>query len=98
MNGYTPSTPIKTRVMNLVEQIPNEYRNRAVAECVDTNPHDFERALTGYVMGRVWETYEHPVNEAADVAYEDDPRTEWERDWDDYCADVTATRESDRPF
>ena len=94
-DGYTPSTPIKTRVMNLVEQIPTEYRNRAVAECVDGNPHDFERALTGYVLGRTWETYDHPVNEAEFVDGFSDPRTPEEKDADafneEYSNDTTIS-------
>lgn len=66
MNGYTPAIPLKERVNNLIVQIPQEYRNRAAAECLtgDGNPNDFERNLTGYVMRREWEFYDHPVNEA----------------------------------
>lgn len=66
MNGYTPTIPLKERVNNLIVQIPQEYRNRAAAECLtsDGDPYDFERNLTGYVMRREWEFYDHPVNEA----------------------------------
>ena len=95
MNGYTQSTPIKARVMNLVEQIPQEYRNRAVAECVSENPHDFERALTSYVMTRTWETYEHPVNEAEFMDGFSDPRTPEEKAADafndEYSNDATIS-------
>lgn len=27
----------------------------------------------------------------------EDPRTEWERDWDEHCAETLATREGDTP-
>ena len=54
MNGYTRSTTLKERISNLIEQIPADIRNRAVAECVEDNPHDFERALTSYVISRSW--------------------------------------------
>lgn len=64
MNGYTPTIPLKERVANLIEQIPQEYRNRAVAECTSDNPHDLERALTSYVMARLWECYPSPIDEA----------------------------------
>jgi len=66
MNGWTPTTPLKERLTNLIVQIPQEYRNRAVAECLteDGNPHDLERALTSYVMRREWEFYPSPIDEA----------------------------------
>lgn len=54
MNGYTQTTDLKQRISNLIEQIPADIRNRAVAECVEDNPHDFERALTSYVISRSW--------------------------------------------
>ena len=65
MNGYTRTIPLKTRLENLIEQIPQEFRARAAAECMqdDGNPHDFERYLTSYVMRHVWET------NPADTAY-----------------------------
>lgn len=64
MNGYTPTTPQEIRIANLLNQVPQEYRARATRECYGENDHEFERMLTGYVIMRVWETYEHPVNEA----------------------------------
>lgn len=64
MNGYTPTIPQEIRISNLLNQVPQEYRARATRECYGENDHEFERMLTGYVIMRVWETYEHPVNEA----------------------------------
>lgn len=67
MNGWTPTIPLKTRLENLTAQVPQEYRNRAVAECTNDNPHDIERALTAYVMARTWETYPVPADEAYQI-------------------------------
>jgi len=64
MNGWTPTIPLKTRLENLMAQVPQEYRNRVAVECAQDNPHDFERSLTAYVMDRAWEMYPHPVDEA----------------------------------
>lgn len=82
MNGYTPTIPLKERVNNLIVQIPQEYRNRAAAECLtsDGNPHDFERNMTGYVMRREWEFYDHPVNEAEFVDGFCDERLDYQKD------------------
>lgn len=94
MNGYTPTIPLKERVSNLIVQIPQEYRNRAVAECLtsDGNPHDFERNLTSYVMRREWEFYDHPVNEAEFVdGFCDDPRTPEQRAADEDAKDYENT-------
>ena len=85
MNGYTPTTPQEIRIANLLNQVPQEYRARATSECYGENDHEFERMLTGYVIMRVWETYEHPVNEA-------DPRTEAEKNADADWQDAQATR------
>ena len=85
MNGYTPTTPQEIRIANLLNQVPQEYRARATSECYGENDHEFERMLTGYVIMRVWETYEHPVNEA-------DPRTEAEKSADADWQDEQATR------
>ena len=65
MNGWTPTIPLKTRLTNLIEQIPQGYRNDVVAQCVDENPHTTERNLSGVVLGRVWEN-----KVAADLAHE----------------------------
>ncbi len=85
MNGYTPTTPQEIRIANLLNQVPQEYRARATRECYGENDHEFERMLTGYVIMHVWETYEHPVNEA-------DPRTEAEKNADADWQDEQATR------
>ena len=85
MNGYTPTTPQEIRIANLLNQVPQEYRARATSECYGENDHEFERMLTGYVIMRVWETYEHPVNEA-------DPRTEAEKSADADWQDEQTTR------
>ena len=79
MNGYTQSTDLETRVNNLFSQIPQEYHLRAVTECYGEDDHDFERKLTAYVLHRVWETYDHPVNEAEFVDAWSDPRTPEEK-------------------
>jgi len=84
-NGWTPTIPQEVRIANLLNQVPQEYRARATRECYGENDHEFERKLTGYVIMRIWETYEHPVNEA-EVTFTD-PRTEAEKladaDWQD---------------
>ena len=59
------------------------------------------------IYGAGWESDADNIHaliaaaEAGDEEYDnglyDDPRTEWERDWDDHCAEVQATRESDMP-
>ncbi len=93
MNGYTPTTPLKERVNNLIVQIPQEYRNRAAAECLtsDGNPYDFERNLTSYVMRREWGFSDHPVNEAEFVDGFCDPRTPEQRNADQDAADYQNT-------
>jgi len=63
-NGWTPTIPQEIRIANLLNQVPQEYRARATRECYGENDNEFERKLTGYVIMRIWETYEHPVNEA----------------------------------
>lgn len=91
MNGYIETIELQTRVNNLIEQIPQEYRARACRECYGTDDFDFERNLTGYVMRREWEFYDHPVNEAE---FEDgfcDPRTPAERAADEDAADYQNT-------
>lgn len=66
MNGWTPSTPLKTRLENLAAQIPQENRADAFAQCMQDNPHDLERFLTAYVMtGR--DDAPHPVDEAQEI-------------------------------
>lgn len=72
MNGLTPTIPLKTRLENLIGQIPQQFRFRAVAECqkgaaaeVETpNDSDIERHLSTYVLHRVWETYPVAAEEA----------------------------------
>ncbi len=67
MNGWTPTIPLKTRLANLIEQIPQEYRNDIVAQCVDENPHTTERNLSGVVLHKAWTMLDlHHAN----VAYE----------------------------
>ena len=85
MNGYTPTIPQEIRIANLLNQVPQEYRARATRECYGENDHEFERMLTGYVIMRVWETYEHPVNEA-----------EFVDAWSDERVDTGLT--DDRPY
>ena len=70
MNGYTPSTPLKTRLTNLLEQVPQELRNQAAADCMQDNPYDFERTLTSYVVLRTWET--NPADTAQQIEREID--------------------------
>jgi hypothetical protein len=70
MNGYTPSTPLKTRLTNLLEQVPQELRNQAAADCMQDNPYDFERVLTSYVVLRNWET--NPADTAQQIEREID--------------------------
>lgn len=66
MNGWTPSTPLKTRLENLAAQIPQENRADAFARCMQDNPHDLERFLTAYVMtGK--DDAPHPVDEAQEI-------------------------------
>lgn len=100
MNGWTPTIPTETKIANLIEQIPQEYRNRAVAECMpeDGNSHDYARFLVGYVMRREWEFYPHPANEAEFVDDWCDPRTTEEIAMDNDWKDERDTRESVRPF
>ena len=71
MNGWTPTIPLKVRIANLMAQIPQEYRIRAISECMpeEGSVHDFERYLKSYVICKIWETYPHPVDEA-EVEYE----------------------------
>jgi hypothetical protein len=101
MNGYTDSTPLKTRLENLIAQIPQSCRVRAASECMRENPYDFERYLTSYVILRTWETYPHPANTAQAMEREIDAtldlRTAEQRDLDEWQAEVTATRASDYP-
>ena len=66
MNGWTPSTPLKTRLENLAAQIPQENRADAFAQCMQDNPHDLERFLTAYVMTRK-DDAPHPVDEAQEI-------------------------------
>lgn len=73
MNGWTPTIPLKTRLTNLIEQIPQEYRNDIVAQCVDENPHTTERNLSGVVLSKAWEMLDlHPVDMAQAVEREID--------------------------
>ncbi len=76
MNGYTPTIPLEVRVANLINQVPQEYRARATRECYGSNDYEFERKLTGYVVMRIWETYDHPANEAEFTDAWSDDRTE----------------------
>lgn len=98
-HGWTPTVPLEIRLENLLAQIPPEHQARAAAVCVCENPNDFERNLTSYVLSKKWllESGEQP--HPAETAYElekamdaDDPRTEWERNWDDYCAEAEETK------
>ena len=95
MNGYTASTDLETRVNNLFEQIPQEYHLRAVTECYGEDDHDFERKLTAYVLHRVWETYDHPVNEAEFVDAWSYPRTAEEKEADLFAQEAEYTRLKD---
>jgi hypothetical protein len=67
MNRWTPTIPQETRVKNLIEQIPQEYRARATRECYGADDHEFERKLTAYVIGKTWETYPSVIDEAEQV-------------------------------
>jgi hypothetical protein len=72
MNGYTESIPLVTRLYNIIEQIPQEYRARAIEECrasaaaeiENANDYDTERHLIAYVAARKWELYPSPIDEA----------------------------------
>jgi len=72
MNGWTPSIPLEVRVSNLIAQIPAEHRAPATKICYGKDDYEFERNLTSYVLGRVWE---HP----ADVAFDLEAVTEAEQ-------------------
>ena len=58
-NGYTPTTPYKTRIKNLLYNIPVTERPKAIAdawaaakqEIENANKFDFERHLTAIVRG-----------------------------------------------
>lgn len=76
MNGWTPAIPVEKRIQNLLEQVPTEYHYRAGIECHARNLYDIERKLTAYVLGRVWETYPHAVDEAQRIEREID--AEWQ--------------------
>ena len=64
MNGWTPSISQEVRVSNLIAQIPAEHRAPATKICYGKDDHEFERNLTSYVLGRVWE---HPADVAFDL-------------------------------
>lgn len=59
MNGYTPTTPYKTRIQNLLYNIPVTERPKAISdawaaakqEIENANKFDFERHLTAIVRG-----------------------------------------------
>lgn len=98
-NGWTPTVLLKTRLENLLAQIPPEHQARAAAICVCENPNDFERNLTSYVLSKKWllESGEQP--HPAEVAYELDkamsaelpaPSSPWR-----YSAKQTFTRQLD---
>ena len=91
MNGYTPSIPVREQIKNLYVQVTDDQFLAALAHADNGNPHDFVRFLVGEAL--------HPVEAAykLEKAMDEDPRTEWEQDWDDHCAEVQATRESDMP-
>ena len=88
MNGYTQTTPYKTRIQNLLYNIPVTERPKAIAdawtaakqEIDNASKYDFERHLTAISYG-----------------YIADPRTEQEKDFNEFAAEVYATRESDTP-
>lgn len=101
MNGWTPSTPLETRVSNLFAQIPVEYRASASLKCYGEDDHDFERKLTAYVLSRVWE---HPVEEATRLESQYEKPQADEADWftkpdsiisRDWQADAIAEAEFD---
>jgi hypothetical protein len=100
-NGYTDTIPLKTRLANLIAQIPQSCRARAVSDCWHDDAYEFERYLTSYVILRKWETYSHPADEAQAMEREIDatldPRTAEQRELDEWQAEVTATRASDYP-
>lgn len=95
-NGWTPPIPQETRIKNLLAAIPQEHRSRASRECYGQDDNEFERNLIAYVLFAKWnlpESAEQP--HPAETAYQlekamdaDDPRSEWERAWADYCAEV----------
>lgn len=66
-NGWTPSTPLKTRLENLAAQIPQKKRADALAQCVQGNPHDLERFLTAYVMAQPEDTAIHVVDATQEI-------------------------------
>lgn len=53
-NGWTKGTPLKKRLENLIEKMPDNISLRAVllGECIpdDGNPHDLERRLTSAIL------------------------------------------------
>jgi hypothetical protein len=55
MNGYTSQIGLKTRLQNLADQIPQEYRARVISEATQDNPHDMERHLSALVISRRWD-------------------------------------------
>lgn len=82
MNGYTPTTPYKARIQNLLYNIPVTERPKAIAdawaaakqEIENASKFDFERHLTGIVR-----------------ATQVDPRTVEERFWDERADDWADT-------
>lgn len=88
MNGYTPTVPYKTRIQNLLYNIPVTARPKAIAdawtaakqEIENASKFDFERHLT-----------------AISFSFLADPRTKQEKAFDEFSAEVYATRASDAP-
>jgi len=55
-NGYVKETPVRQRIINLINAIPQSVRLQVVGDCIpeDGNIHDMERRLTGVCLRRPW--------------------------------------------
>ena len=80
MNGYTPTTPYKTRIQNLLYNIPVTERPKAISdawaaakqEIENANKFDFERHLTAIVRGAQVEPSDDELANAMSAAAKDD--------------------------
>jgi alkanesulfonate monooxygenase SsuD/methylene tetrahydromethanopterin reductase-like flavin-dependent oxidoreductase (luciferase family) len=51
MNGYTPNTPLKNRILNLLAQVTDEQAHEA-AKLAQGDDHEFERHLISMVQAQ----------------------------------------------